>query len=412
MLRIGRRVHVNCVLTLPAASVRCVDAPSRCTRVRPILSVSLVFAFVACGDDGRRAPETRHPDPRFIENSVRAIEIGLGDNPGRLPVQLAGGAIGTVGALDGPDYGVFGRVTGTAVRRDSAFVVVDGTANEVRVFAARGDLIDRFGRAGDGPGEFRTPVAMALADDGTIAVADFRRKLHFFAPAERGYQHVVTHQLAFGVRSMCFLGDQLVVNGRSMGDSLVLRVVGRDGNVISAFGELYKSPNAYANYELADGRVACDSESGLAIFGPSSVLGELRAYKLDGTLVWRTAVRDYLRNTFTDTAGEGWTITSSEAGIHELSGLVVIAGLGIVAQYGHLTSEELRARQGPKVVQTVLLKPSSGEWISSDSAWPIVGAVADGLALVTLGEPWPQVQLRGLRVDSSATLNWTGRAFR
>ena len=86
---------------------------------------------------------------------------------------------------DDPDDEIFGEIL--AACRDAAgnICMLDGTLGEVRVYGpdarphagrepggmARPALIRTLGRIGDGPGEYRRPVAMCLLADGRLAVA-------------------------------------------------------------------------------------------------------------------------------------------------------------------------------------------------------------------------------------------------
>lgn len=51
-------------------------------------------------------------------------------------------------------------------------LVVDGMEATLRVFDESGNLIRRIGRTGDGPGEFREPIAAVALQDGRLAVLD------------------------------------------------------------------------------------------------------------------------------------------------------------------------------------------------------------------------------------------------
>jgi len=69
---------------------------------------------------------------------------------------------------------VFGSVSGLAVAHDGRIYIADGQANEIRVFTSDGKPLTRFGRQGEGPGEFRAVDGVAIFPDGRIAVRDPR----------------------------------------------------------------------------------------------------------------------------------------------------------------------------------------------------------------------------------------------
>ncbi|NNK62052.1 MAG: hypothetical protein HKO98_02505 [Gemmatimonadetes bacterium] len=75
----------------------------------------------------------------------------------------------------------FGRIVDVAFGPRGEIVVLDGTPPAVRRFAADGSPLRDFGRAGDGPGEFRAPVALAVVGD-TIVVLGGDGRRGVFGP--------------------------------------------------------------------------------------------------------------------------------------------------------------------------------------------------------------------------------------
>lgn len=66
----------------------------------------------------------------------------------------------------------FTDIAAVAVIGDS-ILVLEGEANEIRIFNHRGTYLGRIGRQGEGPGEFEWPTAMRLGPEG-ITVVDLR----------------------------------------------------------------------------------------------------------------------------------------------------------------------------------------------------------------------------------------------
>lgn len=79
-----------------------------------------------------------------------------------------------VGALDGAEEYTFGRISDVAVGPDGRVYVLDFQSQDVRVFGADGTFLFRFGRSGEGPGEFQWPDGLEFTPDGSIAVRDAR----------------------------------------------------------------------------------------------------------------------------------------------------------------------------------------------------------------------------------------------
>ena len=74
--------------------------------------------------------------------------------------------------LQETDSSLIGTPIHLTVNRAGAMFVSDAMNSRVTEFARDGRFVRRFGARGDGPGEFRTPLASALLGDTILAVAD------------------------------------------------------------------------------------------------------------------------------------------------------------------------------------------------------------------------------------------------
>ncbi len=81
--------------------------------------------------------------------------------------QMAGGLPG--------DSVVFERITDLVVGPNNSLYIVDGGAATAWVFDLDGRYIRRIGREGEGPGEFRYPLAAGVREDGSILIVDGSR---------------------------------------------------------------------------------------------------------------------------------------------------------------------------------------------------------------------------------------------
>jgi hypothetical protein len=77
-----------------------------------------------------------------------------------------------IGAVEGADAYMFGRITSLAVRADGAIYVLDRQAGSVREYDAAGRFVRAYGRQGRGPGELERPEAIVLTRDGRLLVRD------------------------------------------------------------------------------------------------------------------------------------------------------------------------------------------------------------------------------------------------
>jgi len=77
---------------------------------------------------------------------------------------------------------LFSQIRSIAVDNAGNIYVLDWKDNHVLAFDKMGRHLRTFGRAGQGPGEFVTPLTMGLAPDGEIVIEDYRSHLVYFTP--------------------------------------------------------------------------------------------------------------------------------------------------------------------------------------------------------------------------------------
>jgi len=90
----------------------------------------------------------------------------------------------TTNSTDGEDWEQFGRISSAAFNARGELHILDAGAQQVLVLGTEGRLERILGGPGGGPGEFSSPLSMALFSDGTTAVFDFRLppSFHVFGP--------------------------------------------------------------------------------------------------------------------------------------------------------------------------------------------------------------------------------------
>ena len=99
-----------------------------------------------------------------------------------------------IGALDGAEEYVFGRVSFVAVADGATVFVADTQVPVIRMYDALGSFVRNVGGAGEGPGEYRRIGGMEVLRDGRLAVWDNRvGRITLFTPAgEYDSSHTVT----------------------------------------------------------------------------------------------------------------------------------------------------------------------------------------------------------------------------
>lgn len=77
-----------------------------------------------------------------------------------------------IGALEGADTETFGQITGIPVSDDGRVAILDGQAQDLRVFDAEGRYLRTLGRRGEGPGEMEGAWGIMQDADGRLWVPD------------------------------------------------------------------------------------------------------------------------------------------------------------------------------------------------------------------------------------------------
>ncbi len=361
-----------------------------CIRLAAVPCLTLALSSASSQTVGR------HPDRRFVDESVPATHTLRLEGPRAQAPAILGDATATIGREDGPDHFIFGEITDLKVTPQGTVVVVDRQTQDVRLFDSRGLFLQRLGRPGQGPGEFRAPHSLLVTPDSEIWVADMQRRITVFKPSTDGYRLARTLPVEIGIRSMCYLGGELVANAVSISDPYVIRVLDASARPLRSFGSVYSSPNAYINYQFAEGRIACDTTNDLIVYASQAALGEIRAWHRDGKPAWRTVIEDVRVNIITDNEGGGVNVERSPGGVHSLVALNVVPGVGVLLQYSFRTSAQLAARE-PGDILTIVLDPKTGAGSLTSASWPRLGAWSRNQVFALADDPAPRIEVRELK---------------
>lgn len=146
----------------------------RSARPRPLLRTSGAWPWSAlallagCGDSGEPLPGPA----RFADSAGVAV---VTNQPGdAVYATIAAEPVLSIGAIDGPEEVLFGRIASVAVDIAGNLIVADAQMSEVRIFDASGAHLQTIGAPGEGPGEFRGLAGAWPAADGAIVAVDSR----------------------------------------------------------------------------------------------------------------------------------------------------------------------------------------------------------------------------------------------
>ncbi|MGI9628749.1 MAG: 6-bladed beta-propeller [Longimicrobiales bacterium] len=179
----------------------------RWTRARFIVpAIPWVLWSAACSGEGDRTGE---------------IAVARSDSSGVEIVVISGAreSMPVVAALDPvPEMRIgspmghveeqFGAIRDVVTLNDGGIAVLDGQAAEVRLFDAAGQYRATLGGKGDGPGEFQSPVDLAVLSGDTLAVYDpISGRVTRFDPNAGTHQVTTLESIVPGVSDGRLLGD-------------------------------------------------------------------------------------------------------------------------------------------------------------------------------------------------------------
>lgn len=137
----------------------------------------VLLPLAACGDNG----EPLSTQAQVTDSAGIAIVTNLPSDAAYATV--APEPILSIGAVEGPEEELFGRIA--TVTRDGAgnFIVADRQSRDIRIFDAGGTHLSTLGNYGEGPGEFRTLAgAWPTAEDDIVAVDGQLDRITQFGP--------------------------------------------------------------------------------------------------------------------------------------------------------------------------------------------------------------------------------------
>lgn len=140
----------------------------------PIHLPALILAvlFTGCGPGGNSAPDAPPLSTTRDSAGVTVVENRL-PQPGELPYwKVAEEPTLSIGAVDGDTGLDFIRVDEASRLSDGRIVVVDGRAQDVRMFGPDGSFMGWVGGRGEGPGDFQMVGMVGVLPGDTLLLVD------------------------------------------------------------------------------------------------------------------------------------------------------------------------------------------------------------------------------------------------
>jgi len=150
------------------------------------LTLAATLLLAACG--GGRGSEPDSVTVAVMDSAgIAIIENHIDTAAVRAGWQLSEQPVLTIGGLDALEASQIYRVRGAVRLSDGRIAVADGGSMEIRVFDPAGRPLARFGREGEGPGEFRDPFLAGRTAGDSLVVFDAGLRRATILTADSGF---------------------------------------------------------------------------------------------------------------------------------------------------------------------------------------------------------------------------------
>lgn len=343
----------------------------------------------------RNAEQATHPDRRLITRVARRQSPAAFSEARESFAEAFGLREGprAIGEMNAPEELVFGEIVDIAIDVHGRILALDRQMNQLRVLDTSGNVVQRLGRAGSGPGEYRRPTAVLANGQGRVYVADVARRIQVYEQEGDSLEFARTTQLTVGPLDLCGVDQEFVVVAPSATLPTALHMFDRTGAALRSFGEVYRTNNALLRYEFLRGQVVCSQATGLIVYAPTAWIGDIRAYRSDGSAEWLTTIEDFITMQGTADSEGGIRPAPLTNGFHRLLSLVALPNGDVLAQYGHAFANPSEGQFVDRNVYSLLLDGSTGRMKGAYRGGPVVRAATESMMISVVQDPFPQLHV-------------------
>lgn len=369
---------------------------------RVVLTATVVLPLVSACDQSTRAGSIQHPTRENLPADAQMAEVVRMEGSPSSTLHLAASRLSgarevlSVGALEGDRYGVFGAVGDLYSDAQGQFTVLDSRFNEVRLYDARGRIIEAFGRPGRGPLEFVAPERLDSDRAGRFVVADRNAEIKVFERDSGEFRHRTTIHLEFTPEDFCMLDGRIFVQGVGQRRAGTIHVYSMGGEHVRSFGEPYRSENPLVRSQLSDGRIGC-SEDAQTVVTMFEHLPVLYGYGPDGNLRWMSRLGDFRSISIEEGSepdGQPYVLMGASGDAYDQVELIeAIPGGYVVVQVAHHTPESVKDRRDYAQLRTYLLSARDGSGAYVGDQLPRIHRVSAGRIFAAVDDPFPQVKI-------------------
>lgn len=149
--------------------------------MRSAAAFALLLALGSAGCEPKASESPAHLTVDTVGTTVVVTNPAAPSGPADT---LHARPVATIGAEEGAAEMMFGSISSIAVDEVGRIYVADAMAGDVRVYTPEGRFVERIGREGDGPGEFRRPTGLAFGPSINLYVRDDTRVQRFGRPSD------------------------------------------------------------------------------------------------------------------------------------------------------------------------------------------------------------------------------------
>lgn len=288
----------------------------------------------------------------------------------------------------------FGSIEDVAIERDGAFYVLDSEFNSLRAYDPRGAFVATAARPGTGPGELAVPRAASVGAAGQLLVLDVaNQRVSDFRRRGRTLRFHGSFPVRVPGSDMCVLGQRLYTVGAHEGR--LLHEFSIDGRYIGSFGEPYGRGQEVLSRSLSAGVIACAAERRLVLVA-APFLGEVRAYRTDGSTLWERRLADF-RPVGIEVKANRVTYSMPVGGYDVVATVSVVSADVAMIQMGFLNSAATR-RDDYRTIATRLIALDDGREIGRQNGIGKTAAVRANRIYTVQNGLSPRILVHAYRV--------------
>jgi hypothetical protein len=317
---------------------------------------------------------------------------------------VTGDTLAVIGALDGPDHEVFGRLIAVGAHGDHGLFLLDLQRGAIFWYGFDGGFHDALLQRGEGPGDLATPWDVHIDQEGLWVLDRGNSRISQFALRDGdGMRYVRSRPGEFPDGSICRLGERMLLGG--LGNGYTLHELDGEGEITHSMGPAPEIAGAagfggwlpLVESQLLRGRVYCAYDEGMVVVALSAH-PLVRAFDEGGVLRWETELTGIHSIRFFVTAGGSLeSEPDPETGAHFLRSMIPWSEGTLLLQYEIRIPGEPPDDQGFHGIDSRLIDLGSGEELARSQDLPLIHARAGNYLVLVDNLPYPRVTVLELR---------------